>query len=182
MKKIWEVFLLFCRVSAVAFGGGYTVLPLLQRELVDERGWMSEAELADYYALAQCLPGLIVINMAVLTVRPRWGRMAAWAACVGVLLPPLLIVLLIAALLGNFAHLPMVQHALAGIRCSVAALVIWSAYRLIKTGVRDLPTACLFVAALAVLFFDWLNPILIILAAAGAGLLLSRLRKERPKP
>jgi len=181
-KPLLDAFLLFCRVSAVAFGGGYTVLPLLQKELVDGRGWLTEAELSDCYALAQCLPGLIVINMAVLVVRPRLGRAAAWSACLGVLLPPLLIVLLIAALLGNFVHLPVVQHALAGIRCAVAALVVWSAYRLIRSGVRDWPAAGLFMAALALLLFDWLSPALIILAAAGAGLLLGRLRERRAKP
>jgi len=181
MKQLLEVFLIFCRVSTTAFGGGYTVLPLLQKELVDQRGWLTEAELADDYALAQCLPGLIITNMAVLIVRPRLGRTACFAACLGVLLSSLLIILLIAVLLGNFAHLPMVQHALAGIRCAVAALVVWTAWRLVKSGVRDLAAACLFVAALVLLLLDWLSPILIILGAAVAGLLLGRWRERRAK-
>lgn len=181
-EQLLDVFLLFCRISIAAFGGGYAVLPLFQKEMVDQRGWVTEAELADYYALAQCLPGMILTNMAVLIVRPRLGRGAALAANLGVLTSSLLIILLIAALLGNFAHLPLVQHALAGIRCAVAALVVWTAWRLIQTGVKDLATAVLFAAALMLLLFDWLNPILIILAAAVAGLLLARLRDRRAKP
>ncbi len=182
LKQLLDVFLLFCRISVAAFGGGYAVLPLFQKEMVDQRGWLTEAELADYYALGQCLPGMILTNMAVLIIRPRLGRAAALAAALGVLTSSLLIILLIASLLRNFAHLPLVQQALAGIRCAVAALVVWTAWRLVRTGVKDLATAVLFAAALMLLLFDWLNPLLIILGAAAAGLLLAAWRSRRAKP
>lgn len=181
MKQLLKIYLIFCRISAMAFGGGYTVLPLLQKELVDNRGWLDETELADNYALAQCLPGLIIINMTVLTVRPRLGRGAALAACLGVLTPPLLLVLLIAALLHNYAALPLVQQALAGIRCAVAALVVWSAWRLIKAGVKDIATALIFLIAAVLLFLDWADPILIIVAAALVGMGWGRLKQRRAR-
>lgn len=171
-----SIFAVFCRISASAFGGGYTVLPLLQKELVDDQGWFSEEELTDNYALSQCLPGLMMINMSILCVKPRFGAAAALTACLGVILPPLVIVLLIAALLGNFAHIPMVQHALAGMRCAVAALVVWSAWRLIRSGVKDIVHGFLFAAALVLLFFDWASPIIIVVAAAAIGIVLGRLR------
>lgn len=159
------------------------MLPLMQHELVDKRIWLTDQELTDIYALVQCQPGLIMINCAVLIAAPRFGKLAGVCAALGVVLPPLLVVLLISSLLNNFAHLPIIQHALAGIRVTVAALVVNTAWRMIKTGVKDCSSLLLFLIALVLLFLDWINPIFIILGAALAGILLGfrRDRKQKTK-
>lgn len=178
-NKPLQVLWLFAKISAATFGGGYTVLPLMQHELVDKRRWLTDGELTDIYALVQCQPGLIMINCAVLITAPRFGNMSAVCAALGVMLPPLLVVLLISSLLTNFAHLPVIQHALAGVRVAVAALVVHTAWRMIRSGVKDWAGFILFLISLVVLFLDWINPIFIILAAAAAGVALGILRKPK---
>ncbi|MDO4731897.1 MAG: chromate transporter [Bacillota bacterium] len=177
-KNSLEILWIFARISAASFGGGYTVLPLMQHELVDQRGWLTDQELADIYALVQCQPGLIMINCAVLITVPRFGKAAGICAALGVMLPPLLVVLLVSSLLNNFAHLPAVQHALAGIRVSVAAMVVHTAWRMIKSGVRGWSSLLLFFLSLLLLFLDLVNPIFIILGSALCGILLG-LRKQK---
>ncbi len=174
-----QILWLFARISAAPFGGGYTVLPMMQHELVDKAHWLTDRELTDIYALVQCQPGLIMINCAVLITAPRFGKWAAVCAALGVMLPPLLVVLLISSLLTNFSHLPLVQHALAGVRVAVAALVVHTAWRMIKSGVKGWFGWLVFAAALVVLFFDCVNPIFIILGAALLGLVSTGL--HRPK-
>lgn len=177
--NLWDIFLVFLRISLCSFGGGYTVLPLMQKELVDKRRWLAETELTDDYALAQCMPGLIILNTAILVVRPRFGKLAAVVAVLGIIIPPLFIVMLIAALLTGFADLPVVQHALAGVRAAVAALILWSAWRLIKSGVKNKGHFVIFLAALIAVFFDLVGVIPVILLAMAAGLLLGLIRYRR---
>lgn len=179
--KALEIFWIFAKISAATFGGGYTVLPLMQHELVDRRKWLSDEELADIYALVQCQPGLIMINSAVMICTPRFGKWAGVCAAIGVTLPPLLVVLLISSLLTRFAHLEAVQHALAGVRVAVAALVVNTAWRLIKTGVKNPFSVLLFLLSLVILFLDLVNPIFIILGAALLGLAYSLLTKKQKK-
>lgn len=184
MKELLRIFFIFARIGASTFGGGYSALPVMQHEMVDKQGWLTEEELTDNYALAQCLPGLIFINCAVLSIRPRLGRRAAWAASLGVAFPSLIIILLIASLLYRFIDLPLIAHAFAGIRVAVAATVVHSAWRLVKNGVRDWLTGLICLAALILLLLK-VNPILIILGAAAAALLQSLLpgsgKKEAAK-
>lgn len=180
MKELLKIFLLFAKMGASTFGGGYAALPVMQHEMVDKQGWLSEQELTDCYALAQCQPGLIYINTAVLAIRPRLGPAAAAAATLGIAAPSFIIILLIAALLFNYAELPLVQQALAGVRVAVAATVVHSAWRLIKSGVRDWLSALIALAALALLLLK-VNPIPIILGAAALALGQSLWRQRKAK-
>lgn len=181
MVKLWQLFVLFMKIGVSTFGGGYAILPILQHELIDKRGWLSEAELTDAYAIAQCEPGLIFINTTVLIVRPRFGRLAATVASFGVVTPSILILLVIAAVLYQYAHLPLVQHAFAGIRVAVAATVVHSAWRLLRNGVKDIASGLLCAGAFALLLLDVVNPILIIVAAALAGLAIQTIRVNQAK-
>ncbi|MCR4962864.1 MAG: chromate transporter [Firmicutes bacterium] len=179
MKRLLQIFLAFFRVGALTFGGGYTMLPMLQRETVDKTGWIEEDQLSDYYALAQCQPGLIAVNIAVLICRPLFGVSGAAAAVLGIATPSLLVILIIAVCLGNAAHLPWLGHAFAGVRVAVAVLVIQAALRLLKNGVQDKATAVIAAVSFIVLLLDAVNPVLIILAAALAGIGARRLTKRR---
>jgi chromate transporter len=172
MLKNWlKVFMLFAKIALFSFGGGYAMLPMLQKELVDKQNWLSQDELVDFFALAQFQPGPIAINIAVLITTSRYGAIAGIVAALGIAFPSIILILTLAILLENFIHLPAITHALAGIKIAVAALVIYSAWGFIKSGVKDIVTFIIFAAALILLLLDILNPILIILLAAIAGIL-----------
>lgn len=178
MKELLHIFTVFARIGVSTFGGGYSALPVMQHEMVDKEGWLTEEELTDIYALAQCMPGLIFLNCAVLSMRPRKGRAAAWFAAAGVVTPSFFIILLIAAILYQFFDLPVVVHAFNGIRVAVAATVLHSAWRLTKNGVKDPLTAVVFAAALVLLLLK-VDAIPIILGGAAVALLQWYLKKRR---
>ena len=146
MNIYLDLFLTFARVGVCTFGGGYAMLPILQREVVDNKGWATEEQLADYYAIGQCTPGIIAVNTATFVGRTQRGTAGGVIATLGVVFPSVVIILLIAAFLQNFAHLPVVIHAFAGVRACVCALILTSVLKLRKTTVVDLPTALIFAA------------------------------------
>ena len=123
-RELLEMFLVFFRIGAVTFGGGYAMLPILQRELVDDRGWTTEAELTDYFAIGQCTPGVIAVNTATFIGRKKAGNIGGIVATLGVISPSLIIISIIAALINNFASLVWVQNALAGIRVCVCVFIL----------------------------------------------------------
>ena len=128
------------------------MLPILQRELAERRGWVSEDELADYYAVGQCTPGVIAVNTATFVGNKRAGVAGGVVATLGLVFPCLVIIMLIAAFLQNFAELPVVIHAFNGVRACVCALILSSVLKLRKSTVVDVPTVIIFVvvAVLAV--------------------------------
>lgn len=174
-----ELFLTFARVGACTFGGGYAMLPLLQREVVDARHWATEDELMDYYAIGQCTPGVIAVNVSTFIGYKRRGITGAIAATAGMVTPSLLIITMIAAFIQHFAHLPVVQHALAGVRIAVCALVLQAIVKMIKKGVTDLPTAAILLLTFAAVAFFGVSPVLMIVLAAGAGIAIGLIRRRR---
>ena len=128
------------------------MLPILQRELVEKRNWVTEGELSDYFAIGQCTPGIIAVNTATFVGHKLKGSVGGVVATLGVVFPCLIIIMLIAAFLQNFAQLPVVVHAFNGVRACVCALILTSVLKLRKSTVVDGPTVVIFlaVAALAV--------------------------------
>jgi len=149
MKELCQLFIIFARIGGFTFGGGYAMLPMLQRELVEKHGWTTEEELMDYYAIAQCTPGVIAVNTATLIGRKRKGILGGLAATLGVVFPSFVIISIIAAVLNNFAELPVVKNAFIGIRACVCALILSSAIKLVKKSLIDAPTVVIFVVVLA---------------------------------
>ena len=103
MRELFELLLVFARIGAVTFGGGYAMLPILQRELVEKRGWVTEEEIMDYFAIGQCTPGVIAVNTATFVGIKLRGYPGAVFATVGIVLPSIVIITLIAAVISNFA-------------------------------------------------------------------------------
>lgn len=150
MNKYVTLFLTFAKIGVCTFGGGYAMLPILQRELVDNKGWATEEELADYYAVGQCTPGVIAVNTATFVGYSQLGWLGGIVATLGVVFPCLVIIMAIAAFLSNFMHLPVVIHAFNGVRAGVVALILSSVIKLLKTSLVDLPTKLIYVVVLAV--------------------------------
>ena len=136
MKDILELYLAFLRIGAVNFGGGYAMLPLLERDLVQDRGWTTTG---------QCTPGLIALNVATFIGSRRKGVAGAIAATLGFVTMPIIIILIIATFLQGFADLPVVQNAFAGIRVCVCVLIVQAVLRLWKKSVVDKVSLCLYI-------------------------------------
>ena len=176
MKKYWELFIAFARVGVMTFGGGYAMIPILERELIDKRGWTTNEELMDYYAVAQCTPGVIAVNTATFIGQKRAGIAGGIVATLGVVFPSLLIILALAGVITSFSHLTWVQHAFAGIRVCVCVLIFNAVLKLWKSAVKDVWGLLIFLAVLAASLLTSLSPVWYVLAAGVAGVLIQNLK------
>lgn len=174
MKELLDLFLVFARIGGFTFGGGYAMLPILQREVVEKRGWATEEELMDYYAIGQCTPGIIAVNTSTFIGYKLRGIVGGIVATLGCIFPSLVIITIIAAFIQNFAEYAVVQHALAGIRVCVCVLIINAVLKLGKKSVIDKATALVFLAVFACSLFINVSPIFFILCAGVAGIVIKQ--------
>ncbi len=179
MRSLWDLFVSFFKIGAFTFGGGYAMLPMLQREVVQRHGWATEEELLDYYALSQCTPGVIAVNTATFVGTKLKGALGGAISTLAVVTPSLMIIIFISTLLQNFAHYAQVQHALAGIRVAVAALVVSSVLKLWRKGVKGAVGIGIFSASLLLVVLFGFSPVLIVAGALVLGLFMAR--KESKK-
>lgn len=172
LKNLIELFLTFAKVGVMTFGGGYAMLPILQREVVEGKGWATEEELADYFAIGQCTPGIIAVNTATFVGRKKDGVAGGVAATLGVVFPSLVILSLLAGVITRFSELAWVKNAFAGVRVCVCVLIFNAVWKLGRKAVIDAWTAAVFllVAAGAILT-DW-SPVVFVLFAAACGVVL----------
>lgn len=172
MKLLLEMFLTFAKVGVMTFGGGYAMLPILQREVVENKGWATEEELMDYFAIGQCTPGVIAVNTATFIGQKLTGTSGAIFATLGVVFPSLVIISLLAGVIEAFSHLVWVQNAFGGIRVCVCVLITNAVVKLYKKAVVDIPTFVIFIAvALGSVLLD-LSPVVFVILAAVCGILL----------
>ena len=172
MKELLELFLAFAKVGVMTFGGGYAMLPILQRELVENRGWVQEEELMDYFAIGQCTPGIIAVNTATFVGQKRRGTWGGISASLGVIFPSLVIISLLAGLISNFSHLAWVENAFAGIQVCVCVLIFNAVVKLWKSAVKDKWALGIFLCVLAASVLLDLSPVGYVLFAAAAGILI----------
>ena len=165
----------------MTFGGGYAMLPILQREVVEKKKWNTEEEILEYYALSQCLPGIIMVNTLVFVGKKRKGTAGACASALGAVTPSFLIIIAIAALLTAFAEVPAVQNAFAGIRVCVCVLIFNSVLKLWKSAVTDKKTLLIFAAVAAGSLFIDITPVAFVLGAAAVGILLTCMAEPKDK-
>lgn len=178
MRELIKLFLIFARVGALTFGGGYSMLPMFQRELVEKNGWLTEEELTDYYSISQCLPGIIAVNTSALAGYRHKGRAGGIAAALGVIFPSVVIILAIAALISNFSDLPAVQHAFAGIRVCVSVLIINTVVKLWKHAIADKISIVIFLLVFAASLFTNLPTVVLIVAAGVVGIGIMAIRRR----
>ncbi|MEG1304620.1 MAG: chromate transporter [Oscillospiraceae bacterium] len=176
-----ELFLVFAKIGVLTFGGGYAMLPFLQREVVEKRGWATDEELMDYYAIGQCTPGIIAVNTATLIGQKKKGALGGIIATLGVVFPSLIIIIAIAAFFSNFADIAAVKDAFISIRACVCVLILNAVIKLFKSSVIDLPSLLIFAAVFAcALIFD-ISPAIFIVAAAVAGIFIGNVKEQRKK-
>jgi chromate transporter len=172
--KLLSLFLSFAKVGVMTFGGGYAMIPILEREIVENRKWASSEELMDYYAVGQCTPGVIAVNTATFIGYRVAGPAGGVAATLGVVFPSVVIICLIAGILTNFADIPAVKSAFTAIRVCVCVLIFNAVVKLWKGAVKDKAGLVLFLIVFVLsLFFD-ISPVVFVLFCAAAGLVLTR--------
>lgn len=179
MKLLFDLFLTFAKMGAVTFGGGYAMLPILQREVVTRKKWAADEELMDYYALGQVTPGMIAVNVATFIGCKLKGFWGGVFATIGVITPSMIIITLIAMFLTQFEENPYVVHAFAGIRACVCILILDAVIKLGKKSVRDKRTAFIFTAILLFSLFSPVSPVAAVLLAAAAGYFLMPAKKRK---
>lgn len=172
LKEIVELFLTFAKVGVMTFGGGYAMLPILQREIVENKGWATESELADYFAIGQCTPGVIAVNTATFIGRRKNGIPGGIFATLGVVFPSIVIISLLAGVITRFSELVWVKNAFAGIRVCVCVLIANAVWKLKSKSVVDGWTAGIFAAVALCAIFTELSPVVFVLAAGVCGVAL----------
>ncbi|MDZ7619920.1 MAG: chromate transporter, partial [Patescibacteria group bacterium] len=170
MRDLVELYAVFFRIGLFSIGGGYVMLPMLRREMVESRDWLTDDELMNYYAIGQATPGIIAINTATFVGYKRKGIVGGIAATLGMVTPSLIIITLIAALFARFQEVELVQRAFKGIRVAVAMLLVFTVWTLFRKTVKDAFGAILCLGAcLAVVALD-VSPIPVIVIAGLCGL------------
>ena len=173
MPLLLDLFCAFFRIGLFTFGGGYAMLPLLQREIVEKKKWATEEEILDYFAVGQCTPGIIAVNTATFVGFKEKKLSGAIFATLGIVSPSLVIITVIAALLSNFARIAAVQNAFAGIRVAVCVLILNSIVKLWKKSVVDKLTFAVFLAVfIGSVLLSHVSPVVFIVAAAVLGIVV----------
>ena len=181
LKDLWELFYTFAKVGVMTFGGGYAMLPILQREVVENKGWATDEELTDYFAIGQCTPGVIAVNTATFIGQKKGGVVGGIVATLGVVFPSLLIIVALAGVITSFSHLTWVQHAFAGIRVCVCVLIFNAVLKLVKSAMKDAWCWGIFGLILVLSFVLDVSPILYVLAAGLAGVVLQAVKGREKK-
>ena len=172
MKELFDLFFTFARIGGLTFGGGYAMLPMLQREVVEKRNWATEEEIMDYYAIGQCTPGIIAVNTATFVGYKTKGLLGGILATLGVVFPSLVIISIIAAFIRNFADLAIVANAFAGIRVCVCVLVVNAVIKLYKSAVVDKIALAIFILVAVLMLVTDISAIVFVLAAGVIGVVL----------
>ena len=171
-KLLGQMFLTFAKVGVMTFGGGMAMLPILQREVVEDKGWATDEELVDYFAIGQCTPGIIAVNTATFIGQKQAGIIGGIVATLGIVFPSLIIITALAGVINSFSHLAWVQHAFAGIRVCVCVLIFNAVVKLWKKSVVDKKTLALYAVILLASLLTDLSPVIFVLFAAVSGIVL----------
>lgn len=179
MKELLTLFFTFARIGGLTFGGGYAMLPMLQKDIVDKHHWATEEELMDYYAIGQCTPGVIAVNTATFIGYKQKGLIGALFATFGIVFPSWVIIVIIAAFISNFTGLAIVQNAFAGIQVCVCVLILNAVLKLFKKSAVDTVTGLLFAGIALLSVFTRLSPVFFVIFAGFFGILVRCLGRKQ---
>ena len=179
LKELMNLFWTFCRIGGLTFGGGYAMLPMLQKEVVETHKWATEQELLDYYAVGQATPGIIAVNTATFIGYKEKGILGAIFATSGVVFPALIIIMSIAGFIDSFSDSNIVQHAFSGIRVAVGVLILNALVKMVKGSVKDILGIILFVATFIISIVFNISVVYIVVASALIGIISDFINRKR---
>lgn len=178
MKELWQLYSVFARIGSITFGGGYAMLPILQRELVENRQWVNDEELMDYFAIGQCTPGIISLNVATFIGNKRKGILGSILATLGFITIPIILIIIIALFLNNFADNSIVKNAFAGIRVCVCVLILNAVERLWEKSIINKKTFILFSIIFLLTIFTSIPLYFLVIASAIVGVVINALERS----
>lgn len=179
MNMLLDLFLTYAKIGAMTFGGGYAMLPILKREVVERKGWITEEEIIDCYSIGQCTPGVIAVNAATLVGYQKKGVLGSLCATLGVITPPMLIIMSIATVLQAFSENVYVKHALAGMNVAICAVIALTVFNLMKKTWRNIPSVVIGVLVLGLTLAFGVQTVIVVVCAAVAGIVISTVKKKR---
>lgn len=176
--KYCEIFWSFLKVGAFTIGGGYAMIPLMQRELVERHGWLTEEDFMDEVALSQAMPGVFAVNMASVTGHRLRGVLGAVVAIVGNVLMPIVFILALAMFFRTFRENPIVERVFMGLRPCVVALIAAPVFTMAKSAKVTWSNVWIPVVSALLIWLLGVSPIVVVVVAALGGYLYSRLRRN----
>ena len=179
IRKILTLFLTFLKIGAFTFGGGYAMIPLIQREIVEKHKWASDDDLLEIVAIAESTPGPIAINAATFVGYRVCGFFGAFISTVGIVLPSFCIILAISFVLREFRELKAVQYAFQGIRAGVLALIFKALFTMYKKCKKKIVSYIVMALAFVLVAFFKVNVLFVIITCAAIGLAASLIAKRR---
>ncbi len=178
MNEYFKLFVSFMKIGGFTFGGGYAMLPMIEREIVSHRGWATSEEILDYFAVAQCTPGVIAVNTATFVGKKQKGILGGIIATLGVVFIPVIIITILAAFLKSVVHFEIVKNALWGISIAVCATITASFYKMAKKAINDMVGIIIFLIALLIGIFSNISPIIVVIVAALIGIIVKNISKK----
>lgn len=179
MRELFELYCAFFRIGGLTFGGGLTMLPMLKHELVENKNWVTEDDLLDYYAVGQCTPGIIAVNVATFVGYKRRGVIGGIFSTLGMVSPSLIIVSILALFLEQFMSNEYVAHAVGGIKVIVCALMLNTVVTMAKKTVKGYLTAIVCVIGFLLSMFSPIPTVLIVVLAGIFGVILYKMGKYK---
>ena len=173
-----QLFTAFFKIGLFTFGGGMSMLPMLQKELVESKKWLTDEEILNYVAIGRCTPGIIAVNVATFCGYKRAGLLGAVAATVGIVCPSWLVITLIAGSISHFSEIEWLQRAMKGVYIAVAALLTRAVFTFGKKIITDGITAVIALAAFLAMTVWNVSGILIVLAAGFIGFCTQMMRNR----
>ena len=182
LPTLLELYAAFFRTGIFTFGGGLAMMPMLQKELIEKKGWLTEEDLIDYYAIGQSTPGIIAVNVATFVGFRQAGIPGAIIATLGIISPSIIIITILAGTINSISEYPRVQAALKGINVAVAALLTSVIIKFAKKTIKNVWNVLFMLVAFSLIFFLKVPSFIIILAAIAIGCLnVVRLQKKAKK-
>ncbi len=179
LKELWDLYVAFFKIGILTFGGGYAMLPMIEREVVDKHKWATLDEVMDYFAISQCTPGVIAVNTATFIGYKNMGIIGGFVATFGVITPSIIIISLVATVLNQFYEYKYVRAAFQGIGVAVCAILVQAVLKIGKSGVVDWFSALLAIAAFLVSMFLKVSPLFVIIPAGVLGVIYMTLKERR---
>lgn len=175
MKMLLKLFVTFMKLGVTNFGGGYALLPLLEKEIVEKNGWATKEEITDYYAVGQCTPGVISVNVSTFIGFKLKGVLGGIVSTLGFITPSFFIILIIATVLQNFMDYQVVIHAFNGINICVALLIFKTVIGMFKKNVMDTYTLLMFIVVLILTLTNILSPFISVIICGFLGIIINTL-------
>lgn len=179
LKDLFTIYFAFFKVGAFTFGGGLAMMPMLQKELIEKKQWLTEEELIDYYAVGQSTPGIIAVNVATFVGYKRAGILGGIFGTLGIISPSLIIIMILANLINSISDFPIVQKALTGINVAVAALLTNVIINFAKKTIKNVWNAIFMLISFLLIFALKVPSFIVILFGLATGIILTFIHKKK---